>query len=100
MEWLKPSKKSIITFVIVGTLYSFFVFILVSFCALVGGLICLDKPHHSVPNIFPGSSSCQICATNSELIVGYLIMILLYFVLPFIVIYVLSSLLNLKRNSK
>lgn len=100
MEWLKPTKKSITTFAVAVVLYLFFLYTQTRYCTQAL-LLCSDKPNHNVPNIFPGSSSCQVCATNSELVMGYFIMIITAFVLPIIIIYLVSSLLNLlKRNTK
>lgn len=99
MKWLKPTKKSIITFIALGIIYSYFTFSAMNTCTAIY-LDCSGKPSHGVPGIFPGARGCQICATNPELIKGYMIMILTSFIVPFIVIYLLSSLLNLKRNSK
>jgi len=98
VRWLKPTKKSIKTFIIVGSIYEVFIFmkIIFSSCTMLY-IVCSQKPHHNVPNIFPGSMSCQVCASNSELILGYAQIILVYFLIPLIIIYFLSSLLNLKR---
>ena len=97
MNWLIPTKKSLTTFIIMGAIYLSITFIINGICTLAH-LVCNEKPKHSVPNLFPGSSSCQVCATSSELITGYIILILLYVLIPLIIIYIISGLLNIKKK--
>jgi hypothetical protein len=97
MEWLKPTKKSMIVFAILAIVYIAYL-LFFSLCTMAF-IRCIDKPHHDVLPQFPGSSSCQICATNSELFWGYVLMIGLYYVLPLIAFYLLSSMLNLKKKA-
>lgn len=97
MHWLKPTKKSVLASLILGILYIGFVYVILSGCTMAG-LVCSEKPHHDVPSMFPGSTHCQVCATSSELLFGYAQMIFLYYVVPLAIIYVLSSLSNIRRS--
>lgn len=53
--------------------------------------ICDDAPHHTVPNRFPGASCAQVCADTPELVVGYIGWSFMYFILPFLCIYLFSG---------
>ncbi|MGM5482704.1 MAG: hypothetical protein ACQESF_04540 [Nanobdellota archaeon] len=101
-EIFKPSKLKIIASVI--TLFISIIHIIYpstrSCCA--GGLICKDHTasHHHVTNLFPGSFCCQICATNIELIGGYIYLIFIYIIIPIIIIYSMISFIEflIKKN--
>jgi hypothetical protein len=91
-EFFRPTKAKIILFVILYLLLASFIWMMGSACCEM--LVkCVDKPGHAVPSYFPGAMCCAVCATQSELILGYVIMILTYYALPAVILYVLLSLI-------
>jgi len=99
LAWLKPTKKSFPFFIFLAVLYSLVLLFMSGFNNLMG-VRCTTKPYHDVPNIYPGSLSGQVCATDFELVLGYIAMIILYFVIPYAIMYVIAHLRNRKRDSE
>ncbi len=93
-------NKKIKTFIIIlGILYFLFLFGGETFHIFVG-LVCPNGLHHNVPNVFIGSHYGQICATNSELRVWYILTFFLYLILPILIIYLLLKFIGKKYSKK
>ncbi len=72
MNLIKSSKKSLLIFILIAIVYLLIIFMRMNICTKVG-LVCSEETHYDVPSIYPGSSSCQICANENELTKGYAI---------------------------
>jgi len=66
----------------------------------LGGLMCDGSvSSHSVPALYSGSLYCrQICATVPELIRGYSIWLIVYFIAPLLMLYVIAGVVTDARS--
>ena len=85
--------------ILIYLVYLFFIFVLLGFQCMAA-VICQEKEWHKVLIYFPGSRCGQICATQNELVIGYISWSLIYFILPFIIIYFILRKIHHYRNGK
>lgn len=96
----KPKKSNTVLTLLVYGIIHLLVFS-ASMCCF-GFLDCKNKPRHSVPGNYPNAYCCQVCATSTELFMGYLVLFLKLYLPTLIVVYILSSILLgvLEKNHK
>lgn len=92
-EFFRPTKWKIVLFIMIYLLIASFVWLIGHACCEMAIVRCGSGQVYKVPSYFPGAGCCQVCATQSELIIGYILMILQYYILPAIILYILISLI-------
>ena len=88
IELFKPDKYKVIFSAIIYFVWSVLTFMSNAFSCMAAIICSPETTHHSVPNSFPGAKCGQICANQSELIMGYIQYYFLSYILPLIVIYI------------